>query len=149
MAVSTAQKKASAKWDAAHMATLGVKLKKEQAEKFRVICAADGLTVSTALREYVLSRLREQMAEPMAETPPGGAILSPDVLRRAQDGANAAGEELPVFVERAVTAQIQRDKLKRQFDGESDDPEKALARLRERFAEKEGGATNEQPGNGD
>ena len=54
MAISEAKKKANAKWDSENMATIGVRLKKEQAESFKAYCAERGKTANAALREYVL-----------------------------------------------------------------------------------------------
>lgn len=42
MAVSESQKKASAKWDKNHAATLACKVPKEKAEAFRDYCADQG-----------------------------------------------------------------------------------------------------------
>lgn len=54
MAPSEAQKKASNKYNLEHMATIGCKLKKEQAEAFRAYCKERGTTPNAKLREYVL-----------------------------------------------------------------------------------------------
>lgn len=60
MALSDARKKANAKWDSAHMATLGCKIKKTQAEKFKAYCESIGKTSNTVLREYVLSCISDE-----------------------------------------------------------------------------------------
>ena len=54
MSVSDAQKRASNKYIAEHMATLGCKVKKEQAEAFRDYCLKKGVTTNAALKEYVM-----------------------------------------------------------------------------------------------
>jgi hypothetical protein len=54
MAPSEAQKKASNKYNAAHMATLGCKVKKSEAEAFRAYAEALGKTSNALLKEYVL-----------------------------------------------------------------------------------------------
>lgn len=53
MAVSEAQKRASAKYDKKNIASLACRVKKEHAEAFRVYCEADGKTCNAVLREYV------------------------------------------------------------------------------------------------
>ena len=53
MAVSESQKKASAKWDKNHAATLACKVTKEKAEAFRDYCADQGKSVHAVLLEYV------------------------------------------------------------------------------------------------
>lgn len=54
MAPSEAQKKASNKYNLEHMATIGCKLKKEQAAAFRAYCKDHNTTPNAELRKYVL-----------------------------------------------------------------------------------------------
>ncbi len=54
MAVSESQKKAAIKWDKENMATLGCKVKREQAEKFKELCKANSTTANEVLKECVL-----------------------------------------------------------------------------------------------
>lgn len=51
--VSEKKKITNKKWDAANMATLGVKLRRADAERFRQWAAGQGLTVNAALQAYV------------------------------------------------------------------------------------------------
>lgn len=44
------------------MSTLGCKIKKSQAEKFKVYCADQGKTSNAVLREFVLSCIGENEA---------------------------------------------------------------------------------------
>lgn len=60
MAVSEAKKKSNAKWDKTNMATLGCKVKKEQAEKFKRYASDNGTTANTMLKEYVLKCIDEE-----------------------------------------------------------------------------------------
>ena len=62
MALPESRKKANAKWDAENMATLGCRVKREQAEKFKAYCADKGRTSNAVLREYVLDCIDEQEA---------------------------------------------------------------------------------------
>ena len=62
MALPESRKKANAKWDAETMATLGCRVKREQAEKFKAYCADKGKTSNAVLREYVLDCIDEQEA---------------------------------------------------------------------------------------
>lgn len=61
MAVSEAQKRASNKYNQKHMATLGCKVKKEQALKFKEYAAQKNKTANTVLKEYVLKCIDETM----------------------------------------------------------------------------------------
>ena len=59
MPVSEAQKRASNKYQATHMATLGCKVKKHQAAAFKEHAAQRGKTSNTMLKEYVLDCIGE------------------------------------------------------------------------------------------
>ncbi len=63
MAISDAQKKASAKYQKENIASLACRVKKEQAERFKAYCEEKGKTSNAVLREYVLSCIDER-AEP-------------------------------------------------------------------------------------
>lgn len=60
MAVTESRKKANAKWDAENMTTLGCRVKKDQAEKFKTYCAEIGKTSNAVLRDYVLDCVGEK-----------------------------------------------------------------------------------------
>lgn len=49
-----AQKKASAKYHRENIASLACRVRKEQAEQFKVYCESKGTTANAVLREYVL-----------------------------------------------------------------------------------------------
>lgn len=59
MAISEAQKKSRDKWDKENMSTLGCKVKKEQAEKFKEYAKKIGVTSNTLLKDYVLKCINE------------------------------------------------------------------------------------------
>lgn len=59
MAPSEAQKKASAKYQKENIASLACRVRKDQAEKFKVYCAEQGKTANALLREYVLDCINE------------------------------------------------------------------------------------------
>ena len=54
MSPSDAQKKAAAKYHRENIASLACRVRKEQAEKFKAYCEAQGKTSNAVLREYVL-----------------------------------------------------------------------------------------------
>ena len=60
MAVAESRKKANAKWDAENMTTLGCRIKKDQAEKFKAYCSEMGKTSNAVLRDYVLDCIDEK-----------------------------------------------------------------------------------------
>lgn len=57
MPVSEKKKASNAKWDSANMATIGCRIKKTQAEAFKVYCKSQGKTSNTVLKDYVLKCL--------------------------------------------------------------------------------------------
>lgn len=59
MATSKAQKKAAAKYHKENIASLACRVKKDQAEKFKVYCKNIGKSSNAVLREYVLSCIGE------------------------------------------------------------------------------------------
>lgn len=60
MAISEAQRRASNKYNSAHMSTIGCKVTKGQAEAFKAYSAARGKTPNAVLKEYVLSCIEKQ-----------------------------------------------------------------------------------------
>ena len=60
MAVTESRKKANAKWDAENMTTLGCRVKKDQAERFKAYCAEIGKTSNAVSRDYVLDCIGEK-----------------------------------------------------------------------------------------
>lgn len=59
MALTEAQKKANKKYQSKTIASLACRVKKEQAEQFKVYCANKGKTSNAVLREYVLNCIEE------------------------------------------------------------------------------------------
>ena len=119
MAPSEAQKRASNKYNLEHMSTLGCKVKKTQAAAFKAYCENQGSTSNTVLKDFVLGCIGEQEPAMAPETPQeatgrpagaGGISLHPQALEAAQKAAEATGEAVPQFVERAVETQAKRDK---------------------------------------
>lgn len=59
MAPTEAQKRASNKYNLEHMATLGCKVRKEQATAFKEYAKEQGKTANTVLKEYVLKCIED------------------------------------------------------------------------------------------
>jgi predicted DNA-binding protein len=60
MAVSEAQKKAAAKYHRENIASIACRVRKEQAEKFKAYCEAQGKTSNAVLKEFVLECIKEK-----------------------------------------------------------------------------------------
>lgn len=111
--VQESQKRAARKWDGENMSTLGCKVKKAQAESFKAYCVGQGKTSNAVLRDYVLDCIGESDYPHSATERPqegGGLQLSPGAEKAAQEAAQATGEALPQFIERAVLGEVKRDK---------------------------------------
>lgn len=59
MAPSEAQKKAAAEYHKKNIASLACRVRKDQAEKFKIFCESRGKTSNAVLRDYVLSCINE------------------------------------------------------------------------------------------
>lgn len=109
MAPTEAQKRASAKYQRENIASLACRVKKEQAESFKAYCAGQGKTSNAVLRDYVLDCIGEP--DSAQERPQAGGLQLPtEALKVAQEAAEATGEAVSQFMERAVTTQAERDK---------------------------------------
>ena len=69
MATSEAQKKAAAKYHKENISSLACRVKKEQADKFKVYCKCIGKTSNAVLREYVLSCIGEDAEAAKTDNP--------------------------------------------------------------------------------
>lgn len=63
MAVSEAQKRASNKYNQKNMATLGCKVKKEQAAAFKSYAQEQGKTANNVLKDFVLDCINEKTTD--------------------------------------------------------------------------------------
>lgn len=63
MAASAAQKRAVAKYHKENIASLACRVKKEQADQFKVYCDSIGKTANAVLREYVLACIEKGSAK--------------------------------------------------------------------------------------
>lgn len=61
MAKSEAQKRANNKWDSEHMAVLGCKLRKEDAEAFRRMCRERGTSPNAVFKEAIERFMNDEM----------------------------------------------------------------------------------------
>ena len=115
MAISEAQRRAVAKYNAANYERVELRLKK--GKKDTVKAHAD--SYGESLNEFVNRAIDCQMERDGAERPQeaagaaevaGGISLSPDALDAAQQAAERTGEAPAVFVARAIETQAKRDK---------------------------------------
>lgn len=72
MPPSDAQKRASNKYNLKNMATIGCKVKKEEAALFKQFCKDQGKTSNTVLKDFVLACIYGPETEEPPEKPPEG-----------------------------------------------------------------------------
>lgn len=72
MPPSDAQKRAANKYNLKNMATVGCKVKKEEAALFKQFCKDQGKTSNTVLKDFVLACIYGPETEEPPDKPPGG-----------------------------------------------------------------------------
>lgn len=111
MAISEAQKKANQKWDSANLDRLSLAMPKGAKEAVKAFAAAHGESVNGFINRAINEAMTGTQNISHDGDKNAGAILTPVALKTAQEAAQRAGEAVPVFIERAVETQAQRDKL--------------------------------------
>lgn len=122
MPASKAQQKAVNKYVKANYDLFQVKMPKGKKADIQAIAAA----ANESLNAYINTAIAQRMEGDGADSPQeaegarlgvGAISLPPTTIKAAREAAEAAGEELPVFVTRAVETQAQRDALSRRMKG--------------------------------
>lgn len=105
-----AKKRNNRKWDAANLDRLSVAAPKGTKDRWKAAAEVRG----QSLNQFIVKAVEADMVSPHSaqERPQegGGLQLSPDALKAAQEAAQATGEAVPQFIERAVATQVERDK---------------------------------------
>lgn len=97
-----------------------VRMEKSRYEDIQAHAADQGESVNGFINRAIDHEMERDATGSSVEAPQGGggvSLLSPPALKAAREAAEAAGEELPVFVTRAVETQAQRDALSRKMKG--------------------------------
>lgn len=111
MALSEAKKRGNAKWDAANLDRMSLALPKGKKDAIKAAAALAG----ESMNQYIGNAIDMRMTG-AGENEVPASILTSAALCAAQNAAKLAGEELPAFVERAVTEQAKRDETARKLD---------------------------------
>ena len=115
MAISEAQRRAVAKYNAANYERVELRLKKGKKDTVKAHAGSYG----ESLNEFVNRAIDCQMERDGAGGPQeaagaaavaGGISLPPDAMEAAQHAAEHTGEAPAVFVARAIETQVKRDK---------------------------------------
>ena len=104
--VSEAKKASNAAWDKDNLVYQTVKVRKEILEEFKAAVKARGDKVNTVLRDAMVSYSSNV---PQTGPAPAGLGLPDEAMATARNAAEAAGEELGVFLARAIKDTADRD----------------------------------------
>lgn len=115
MAVSKAQQKAVAKYEAKAYDKALLRLPKGRLDEIKARAEAQGQSVNGFIGRAINEVMARDGAGGQQEAAgaaavAGGISLSPDALEIAQAAAEATGEAPAVFIARAIETQVKRDK---------------------------------------
>lgn len=143
MATSKAQQNATNKWIAKAYDRINLTVPKGRKEIIQAHAEANGESVNGFINRAIGEAMGETQPEAGANAAKvgdinpakratgaqecGGAILTPEALKTAQEAAQRAGETVPAFVGRAVETQAQRDKLMQAMRRKEKAPDKSEA----------------------
>lgn len=102
-------KESNRKWDAANLDRLSVAAPKGTKARWKAAAEERG----QSLNQFIVDAVEADMVSPDSaqERPQAGGLQLPtEALKTAQEAAEATGEAVSQFMERAVTTQAERDK---------------------------------------
>ena len=114
-----AQKKSAKKWDAVNLDRLSIALPKGSREAIKAHAATLGESANAFIKRAIDSQMERdgggtasEIVQQAEGTTQGTGVVSlpSQTLEAAQEAAQAAGETVPQFIERAVEMQAKRDK---------------------------------------
>lgn len=119
MPVSKAQQKAVTKYVKAKYDRFGLTMAKGHLDEIKAHAEAQGQSVNGFINAAIDEKMEKPPISPV-DAPnlnerAGEGILTPSTLIAAQEAAEAAGESVPQFLDRAVTTQAKRDKTSLQL----------------------------------
>ena len=110
MPASKAQQKAVSKYMKENYDVYQIRMKKGQKDTIKNHADSQGESINAFIGRAIQEAIERDAGGTGAPTEAGGISLSPSTLKAAQEAAKAAGEAVPVFIDRAVTTQAKRDK---------------------------------------
>lgn len=112
MAVPKANQRAVNKYVKNNYDRINVTMPKGKKDTIQAHAEASSQSVNAYINAAIDSRMGQEGTGEAR-----GISLSPDTLKAAQRAAEAAGEAVPVFIDRAITTQARRDELGRGMGG--------------------------------
>ena len=103
-------KQSNRQWDAKNLDRLSVAAPKGTKDRWKAAAEARGQSLNQLIVEAVEADVVSPHSAPEPPEQGGGLQLSPEAEKAAQEAAQATGEAIPQFIERAVVTQAKRDK---------------------------------------
>lgn len=115
MAVSKAQQKAVNKYMSANYDRVNVTMPKGRKDAIKAYAMIRGESVNGFINRAIQAAMGLEPLQSLPESREGVSgvgddILSPQAIKAAKEAAEAAGEDLRQFVQRAIATQAQRDR---------------------------------------
>ncbi len=115
MALTTARKKANAKYEAKAYDKTLIRLPKGRLDEIRAHIAPAGESLNGFISRAISETMERDTSQKPPEVPQSAAnplegIITPDTLKAAQKAAEATGEGIPAFMARSVDWMVKRDK---------------------------------------
>lgn len=115
MAVSKAQQKAVTKYVKAKYDRFGLTMAKGRLDEIKAHAEAQGQSVNSFINAAIDEKMGKPSQRPVEAPNLHERALTPSTLKAAQEAAEAVGESVPQFLDRAVTTQAKRDKTSLQL----------------------------------
>ena len=117
MPASKAQQKAVSKYMKENYDVYQIRMKKGQKDTIKAHADSQGESINAFIGRAIAETMDRDSAPQKAAGAPaeGGGLLSlpPETIKAAQEAAEAAGEDVPVFVARAIGSRATLGKRKR------------------------------------
>ncbi len=117
MPVSKAQQKAVTKYVKAKYDRFGLTMAKGHLDEIKAHAEAQGQSVNGFINAAIDAQMGKPSTSPVEAPTMHDGAGDGIFLKAAQEAAQAAGEGVPQFLDRAVTTQAQRDMIARKMEG--------------------------------
>lgn len=111
MTVSKAQQRAVNKYMAANYDRVNLTMPKGRKIEIQVYAEAHGESVNSFINRAILETMSESHQKAAGTHGDAGGILTLTALEKAREGALKSQETVSAFIERAVSMQLERDKI--------------------------------------
>lgn len=117
MAVPKANQRAVNKYKKNNYDRIEITVPKGQRDAFQAHAAAQGESTNAFIGRAIHEAIERDTGAIQDASEARGISLGISTIKTAQEAAEAAGEAVPVFIDRAITTQAQRDELGRRMGG--------------------------------